>query len=204
MLFCGSPEASSGAIEVWANDDSATASAELQLLDGVYGATEAAFEAASRDTRLAPGSGLPGKAWERAGSVFADGLSAAAGFARAGAVATTRLQRGLAIPCPVPGTQAFVLCFLSAPTTPIAARIESWVAGSGEQSLQLAYGFDEELGALSAGEAAPQDVGPTILQAFAGGVPAVQAASAGSAAGAVIAFPVVRDGSVVEAVAMYL
>lgn len=204
VLFCGSPEASSGAVEVWGSDGNAASSAGLRLLDGVYGATEAAFEAASRGLLLRPGAGLPGQAWERAGSVFVDGLVQAAGFARAGAVATTRLQRGLAIPCPVPGAQPFVLCFLSAPTTPIASCIESWVAGSGARSLQLAYGFDEELGALSAGEAAPEDVGSAIVQAFAGGVPVLQAASTGAATRPLIAFPVVRDGAVVEAVAMYL
>lgn len=205
VLFCGSPDGLSGAIEVWYDDGAAAMPVGLRLLDGVYGAGEAAFEAVSRDTLLPRGSGLPGLAWERSGSVFVDGLTDAAAFVRAGAAAVTDLQRGLAIPCPVPTAETYVLSFLSAATTPIASRIESWVAGDGAESLQLAYGYDELLGRLSDGGATIDDVGPTVLQSFAGGVPTLHSATGGAGrSGPVIAFPVVRDGSVVETVAMYL
>lgn len=194
VLFCGESEGHSGAIEVWRNDPRVTS--DLKLLDGLYGAQDAAFEAASRDTFLPPGAGLPGTAWQKQASVFMDGLSSSSRFVRSEDAAMTGLKCGLAMPCPVPGDLHYVLDFLSSPEMPIAMRIESWVAGTDAQSLKRAYGHDEAVGTLPVEELGADAVDPTIFAAFAGGVP-----KAGP--GALIALPVVSDGVVVEAIAMH-
>lgn len=195
VLFCGDVAGQSGAIEVWRNDPRVTS--DLKLLDGVYGAQDAAFEAASRDTFLPRGTGLPGAAWQRQTSVFIDDLATAPKFVRAGDTVGTGIRRGLAMPCPVPGNESYVLAFLSSAEMPIASRIESWVAGADAQGLKRAYGFDESAGALGAEEHGAGEVDPVIFSAFAGGVPQ---AGAGVP---LLALPIVTDGAVVETVAMY-
>lgn len=194
VLFCGEIAGAPGALEVWRNDPRVTS--DLTLFDGVYGGGNDAFEAASRGTFLPRGTGLPGLAWQREGSVFMDGVERAAQFVRGEAAAAGGLRRGLALPCPVPGNEAYVLTFLSAPSTPIARRIESWVAGVDPQGLKLAYGHDEADGVLAPRECAPAEIDPAVLAAYAGGVP--QAGANG-----VIALPIVSDGMVAETVAMY-
>lgn len=198
VLFCGDVANQSGAIEVWHRPGGATS--DLRLLDGVYGARDAAFEAVSRGTSLAPGEGLPGRALERQASVFVNGLATSPAFARGDAAAATGLRRGIAIPCAMPGADPYVLTFLSAPTTPVASRLESWVAGADAQSLRRAYGFDERDGELPALEVAAGDVDRAVFSTFAAGVPTVGAPGAAP----LIALPVVRDGAVVETVAMTL
>jgi hypothetical protein len=194
VLFCGDVDGQSGAIEVWHNDPRITS--DLTLLDGVYGTQDASFEAASRDTFLPRGMGLPGAAWQKQGSVFMDGLSASTKFVRAQEAAATRIRRGLAMPCPVPTNDSYVLAFLSAPEMPIATRIESWVSGADAQALKRAHGFDEVAGALAVEERSSAEVDPTIFATFAGGVP-----KAGP--GSLIALPIVSDEVVVETIAMY-
>ena len=205
VLFGGAGEDQSGAIEIWRHEPAA--GTDLRLLDGVYGAKDASFAAASRATVLPRGSGLPGRAWERGASVFVDGLAESSGFARGEAAAGSELRRGLALPCPTPGPASYVLALLSAPATPIATRIESWVAGTGAQSLQRAYGFDEAAGALPVAEFAAGEADEAIFEAFAGGVPTVSrapSATAGAPVRPAIVLPVVREATVVEAVALYL
>ncbi|MDP9046024.1 MAG: GAF domain-containing protein, partial [Pseudomonadota bacterium] len=146
VFFCGDSGTSSGAIELWRHDPGE--GPDLVLADGVYAASDAAFEAASRLTRLGPGVGLPGAAWQTQACVLLDGVSSSPRFARAGLAAATGLNRGLAMPCPVPGPVDHVLAFLSAPEMPIATRIERWVAGADAQTLRRAQGFDEALGNL--------------------------------------------------------
>lgn len=199
VLFCGDVGGQSGAIEIWRNEPGAGDA--LTLVDGVYGARDAAFETASRHLSLGRGAGLPGMAWERRASVFLDGLSGSSDFKRGEAASTTELKRGFALPCPTPGNDSGVLAFLSSPSTPIANRLESWVAGSASQSLMRAYGHDEAGGALSSGEFGATEVDAAIFETFAGGVPSIGNAGA---AGRALALPVVRDGAVVETVALYL
>ena len=198
VLFCGDTKGpssrQSGAIELWRNDPRITS--DLKLFDGVYGAHDAAFEAASRETYLPRGAGLPGAAWQRQASVFLDGLGVSPKFVRAEDAAAAGIRRGLALPCSVPANENYVLAFLSAPAMPIATRIESWVPGADPQALKRAYGFDEASGALPVEERNASEVDPTVLAAFAGGVP-----KAGP--GALIALPIVSDGAVVETLAMY-
>lgn len=210
VLFGGKDSDQSGAIEIWCNDPAA--GSDLRLLDGVYGARDAAFEAASRTLALRRGTGLPGQAWEQGASVFLDGLADSAGFARGEAAARSELRRGLALPCSTPGPESCVLVLLSAPATPIATRIESWVAGGSAQSLKRAYGYDEATGPLPVAEFAAGEADGAIFETFAIGVPTVSRASPaaggpGDAPGTArpaIVLPVVRESTVVEAVALYL
>ncbi len=197
VLFCGDIANQSGAIEVWQRSPG---DAGLRLLDGVYGARDAAFEAVSRDTSIAFGEGLPGRALERHSSVFVNGLATSPAFARGDAAAATGLRRGLAFPCASPGAEPYVLTFLSAPTTPLASRLESWIAGTGARSLRRAYGFDERDGELQEVEIAAGEADSAVFATFATGVPTLAAHSGGP----LIALPVVRDGAVFETVAMTL
>jgi hypothetical protein len=206
VLLCGDAGAHSGAIEVWSNDPRVTS--DLTLMDGVYGTRDAAFEAVSRQTYLPRGSGLPGLAWQRQGSVFIEGLQTSSKFVRGDELAGSALQRGLAFACPVPTHQTYVLSFLSSAELPIAQRIEGWVAAADATSLRRAYGFDERGVSLPAADVASAQIDPAILQAFAGAVPQVGRAAARSAAGGAqgsvaIALPLVVDGAVAETVAMY-
>lgn len=206
VLFCGPVGDQSGAIEVWRNDPRITT--DMTLLDGVYGGSGSAFEAASRQTYLPRGSGLPGLAWQRQSSVFIDGLGESTKFLRADELGSSGLRHGFAVPCPVPANENYVLTFLSAPDTPIASRIESWVAGADVQSLKRACGVDERGLSLPVEAVAATAVDPTILNAFACGVPGVRqpaGGEAGATAGlSLIAWPVASEGAVVEAVALVL
>jgi len=214
VFFCGGEDAQAGAIELWRNDP--RVSTDMTLVDGYYGATAAEFVAAARETYLPRGSGLPGLAWQREGSVFIDGLAQSTQFLRAQEAAAAGIQRGLAIPCPVPSREHYVLTFLSASATPIARRIESWVPDAGGRSLQRAYGFCEVAGSLPTG--APYTTSgsgdDTIAEAFASGVPrlrqkagdepgAVGESAAAAGLGGLIVLPIVSDGVVAEAVALY-
>ena len=201
MLFCGDVGGQSGAIEVWRNDP--RVSTDLKLLDGVYGGHDADFEAASHETFLPRGSGLPGLAWQRQASAFIDGLPDSSKFVRADEAKTTGIRQGLAFPCPVPSNENFVLAFLSEPAMPIAARIESWVPDADGLSLKRGPGFGVSGKTTVVPAAATDDTGRAILEAFAGGVPTVRPAAPGELAGALIALPVLSDGVVVETVAMY-
>jgi hypothetical protein len=193
VLFCGDAGGQSGGIELWRNDPRVTG--DLKLLEGVYGTDDAAFEAASRETFLPRGSGLPGLAWQKQASVFMDGLSESTKFVRAGEAAITGIRQGLAFPCPVPSDKNYVLAFLSEPSMPIATRLESWVPDAEGRSLKPGYGFGMSVVTASS------EVEPKILEAFAGGVPTVR--QGGAASASMIALPVISDGAVVETIAMY-
>lgn len=204
VLFCGDGAGQSGAIELWRNDPRVTT--DMTLLDGVYGAQDAAFEAASRQTYLPRGTGLPGLAWQRQASVFMDGLSESSKFVRAGEAAGTALRNGFAIPCPVPTNETYVLAFLSALETPIATRIESWVPGADGQSLQKAYGASATAGGAPRPASAGGGADATVLEAFQARAPKARQQPMGQARGAgasLLALPVMSDADVVEAVAMY-
>lgn len=214
VLFCGGEGAHAGAIELWRNDPAA--GTDMTLADGYYGTTAASFVSTSRETALKRGMGLPGLAWERGGSVFIDGLATSTQFLRAEGAAAAGIERGVAIPCPVPGSAQYVLSFLSASATPIARRIESWVPGADGRSLQRAYGYCETAGALPLGDdqTTSGSGDDTIAEAFASGAPRVRqraadepgivgASAAAAGLGGLIALPVVRDGAVAETVVLY-
>ena len=71
--------------------------------------------------------------------------------------AASGIERGLAIPCPLPSRDTYVLAFLSASPTPIARRVESWAPDAEGAALQRTFGFCETDGSLPAGEAEDAD-----------------------------------------------
>lgn len=213
VFFCGDENERGGAMELWRNDPDVAA--DMTLVDGYYASTGPGFETASRNTLLLRGAGLPGLAWQRQASVFFDGLGQSS-FVRAEHAATAKLQRGLAIPCPVPTREHYVLTFLSSAATPIARRIESWRPDADGQSLERRYGYCETAGTLptGAGQTTAGKGEDTIAEAFATGVPAIRqystdepgaigVSAAAAGLGGMIALPIACDGDVVETVALY-
>jgi hypothetical protein len=212
VLFCGGGGDGPGAVEVWEGEPGTG----LQLAEGYFGATSPSFAAASRAATLAPGQGLPGLAWQQQRSVFIDGLPHSPLFQRAEAAQAAGLDRGLAFPCPVPGPRHYVLSLLSAAALPIARRLESWVPDPAGQGLQRAYGYCEQAGALPVGaESTSAGSGEdSIALAYATAVPQLRAkaaaepgavgeAAAAAGLGSVAVLPIVHDGAVVEALALY-
>jgi hypothetical protein len=183
VLFCGGAgDADAGAVELWHNDPRITT--DLTLVDGYYGATPEDFAAASRETFLPRGSGLPGLAWQREGSVLLERVDGSSKFVRAEQAAAAGLQHGLALPCAVPANQNHVLVLLATPTMPIARRIRSWVRHG--DTLVRADGFGEDAG---------QPL-PAIAEAFAGALPLARAG--------MLALPLMAGGDVVEVLALHL
>ena len=196
LLFCGDVEAEVGAVELWRNDPRVTP--DMTLADGYYGATPDGFEAASNDTYLERGTGLPGLAWQHEASVHFADLSRSASFPRAAAAASAGIRSGLAFPCPVPGRENYAVSFLWPADIPAARRIESWVRVGEDATPTLAYAVDGD-GAAAAGSAAG---GPdaVVLRAFATSVPAL-APQPGPGGHGVLALPIAIDGGVTEVLA---
>lgn len=226
VLFCGEPDGQSGAIELWRNDPRVTG--DMLLVDGHYGAlpdaSGIAFEAASRDTFLPRGGGLPGLAWQRGAAVLIDDLAASPRFVRADEARAAGIERGLAIPCATTADDAWVLALLSTRGQPVASRVEVFApeesgtsAGTAARpptQLQRVLGHCETDGPLPAGVAVALDGGP-VGDAFVNGMPTITADLAAApcaicadaaAAGclAMVAVPVICDGAVVEVVLLYL
>ncbi len=209
VFFCGGDTADRGAIELWRNDP--RVATDMTLVDGCYGTAAQAFESLSRETYLPRGSGLPGLAWQRGAAVLIDDLGNARRFVRAEDAAAAGVQRGLALPCTSLGHESYVMTFLSAAESPVARRIESWVAGDGATP-ERHFGHCEVLGPLPGGEALA--AGSTIGRVFASGVPALSvradsepgelgASAARAGLGAVLAMPVIGDEGVREVAVLY-
>ncbi len=222
VLLCGQGNAPAdapanaqvGAIELWRNDP--RVESDLRLADGYFGATDPDLEALSRDSFLPRGQGLPGLAWQRDAAVFIENIGKSRHFLRTQTAASAGIVRGLALPCSTRTHQTWVVSLLSAPQSPIARRIESWLPDASGAALQRAFGFCEVSGALTAdaGSAAPVDaLGPIGLawtsataQVAHGAAVAAQAGSHHRpAAGlrSVLAIPLIADDRVSEVVALY-
>lgn len=218
LLFCGGLAPDTGAVELWRNDP--RISTDMTLDDGYYGATAPAFAAAARETYMPRGTGLPGLAWQRQATVWADGLDNAPQFLRGEAAAAAGIRRGLALPCPVPGHRHHVLALLGSDATPVARRIECWepaattITGTG---LQRRAGHCALLGPLPCGSACTSSGGDddSLAAAFASAMPrirqraadepgAVGAAAAAAGLGGLLALPVLNDGVVSEVLALYV
>ena len=214
VMFCGDDEAHAGAIELWRHDPAETA--EMLLADGYYGHTAEAFEFISRRTSFRKGNGLPGLAWGSGLPVFMEDLGKGARFLRAETATKVGINRGFAMPCPVPGANSYVMAFLSALATPIVRRFESWEPDDTRAHLVRTGGFCEIGGSLtpSAGDAGPERGQGTIGRAFLTGAPAfsdnaasepgsIGASAAAAGLQSVVAVPIVRDGLLVAVVAWY-
>lgn len=172
LIFCGDDRQHLGAIELWHHD--AANSLDMVLDAGYYGGTAEVFEYVSKHTRFRPGTGLPGLVWSSGLPVFMADLGKGTRFIRAESAERVGINRGFALPCPVPGPDTFVLAFLSALATPLVRRFETWRPTADGQAIERAGGFCEVEGALpeSAGPRIPAGEGP-LGQAFATGVPVI-------------------------------
>ena len=196
VLLCGDSEVHVGAIELWRNDPRVTS--DLALADGYFGSTAPALEDLSRDGSLARGTGAPGLAWQREAAVFIDNVGESPQFLRAQVAASAGILRALALPCSLPGREAWVLSLLSSAGTPIARRVESWLPDEGSAThLQRAFGFCEVQGRLAANglSAQPIDDLGAIGRAWRSGV--------AQAAGGVLVIPVIGELGVSEVVALH-
>jgi len=126
-------------------------SADMALVDGYYGTTADTFEYISRRTTVRRGNGLPGIAWGSGLPVFIEDLGKSARFLRADSAVKVGINRGFAVPCPVPSDASFVLAFLSALGTPIARRVEIWKPDAEREHLHLEGGFCEQGGRIDPG-----------------------------------------------------
>jgi hypothetical protein len=197
VLFCGDAEAESGAIELWRNDPRVTT--DMTLVDGYYGAAEA-LAAASSDTYIPRGAGLPGLAWQRQASVFMEDLGDGSRFVRHEAALAAGVRRGLAIPCPLPTRENFAVAFLSTTERPVPCRWARW--GRAGVGLQRGFGFCEAEGALSAGGTvdSADSADPTLLAALRSGAPQLRQADPVSA---MLALPIHGEEGVSEVLALY-
>lgn len=212
LVFCGDDESHAGAIEVWHNDPDA--SKDLTLDDGYYGTTAEAFEYISRRTAFRRGTGLPGLAWDTGLPVFMPDLGKGGRFLRADGAVKVGINRGFAIPCSTPGTDHFVMAFLSALATPIVRRFESWLPDVDGGVLWRREGFCELLGTLDGGSERVLPGCGALGRALASGVPQVAVIAGDEPAGigiaakkagleALVALPVLSHGHVTAVVAWY-
>ncbi|WP_020179250.1 GAF domain-containing protein [Methylopila sp. M107] len=213
VFFCGDDEENVGVIEVWKHDPER--SPGIKFVDGHFGIAEA-LEWEARHITFMPGSGLPGMVWLRNRPVFVADLGNAARFIRTDDARRVGLNKGLGIPCPGDGANAWVMLFLSAFGTPIAQRQEIWSVGEGGETLAFRTGDcvrDPDLPKSLAGAVIGRGEG-AIGQALTTGAPKIAAslaadatpvATSAAAAGlaAMVALPIYDDDEVSSVVSFY-
>ena len=222
VLFCGDDEKHVGAIELWHNDQ--TKSHEMGLVDGYYGTADT-FEFNSRHTKFPRGFGLPGRTWKAGMPLVIKDLHNAKGFLRWEEASEIGINCGVGIPYKTASSQTasdstdqtWVMTFLSAQATPIAARFEIWVPNESRSALVFQSGDcskDTDLEALYAATTIARGEGP-IGGAWTTGMPALHenlkhdksvAASLAQAAGMnqMVALPVIEDARLKAVLAWYL
>lgn len=202
LIFCGDSETQAGAIELWRNQPEQ--GKDMVLDDGYYGATSNVFEFISRRTAFRKGTGLPGLAWESGLPVFMNDLGKGGRFLRADSAQKVGINRGFAIPCTTPGTDRYVMAFLSALATPLVRRFETWLPDDAGTHLLRREGFCELEGPLDTGPLEDRvDAGRGPLgRALASGVPAVGDSTV-SGLTSLVALPVLQAGRVVAVVAWH-
>ncbi len=204
VLFCGDPEQSAGAIELWHNDP--RVSTDMSLVDGHFGAGGEGLSALSRDAYLPRGTGLAGLAWQRGAAVLIDDLGQSNRFLRGESTDPIGIKRGLALPCSSRDRHHYVLNFLSASKAPIAQCIETWALAADGSTLQRGLGFSEAEGALPAGGDGPSLASSgqhAIVVAFETGVAQVSDHPTSGKTASLLAIPVIAEGQVAEVVALY-
>ena len=215
VFFCGDDTAERGAIELWRNDPRVTT--DMTLVDGRYGAQAGELEALSRETFLPRGTGLPGLAWQRGGTVYN-------GRPGRGGPLPARRHRGRCRAAPWPG-DPLPFAGPAEPCADLPRTLRHCRSPCGSKSgrptqpvphLRRGLGFCEAEGPLTSAAA---DVAVTagegcVARAFRTGVPALTPAAAsepgpvGVSAGAcradaLVALPIVSEGEVVEVLALY-
>jgi hypothetical protein len=137
VLFCGGDAKHVGAIELWHNDPEA--SHEMGLVDGYYGTADM-FEFNSRHTKFPRGFGLPGRVWKAGMPLIIKDLHNSKQFLRWEEATEIGINCGVGIPYKTPSDQIWVMAFLSAQATPIAARFEIWVPNQTRSALVFQSG----------------------------------------------------------------
>ncbi|MEF7613833.1 GAF domain-containing protein [Aquincola sp. MAHUQ-54] len=215
VVYCAHGAGAASALELWHQDPRVTT--DMTLVDGAYGPGAQTFESISHDTTLPRGVGLPGLAWQRGEGVFMEDITDGTGrFLRAAYASSAGLQRGLALPAGARSAESHVLTFLAGASLPLAQRVERWAPGENRARLHRVEAFSELHGGRSQADASlPLDGAGSIAQAFASGMPAINAhprsepgapaaAAAGIGATALIVVPVQWEDEVSEVVALYL
>ncbi len=172
VLFCGDDEKHVGAIELWHND--LEVSHEMGLVDGYYGTADM-FEFNSRHTKFPRGFGLPGRTWKAAMPLIIKNLHDSKRFLRWEEASEIGINCGVGIPYRTSAERTWVVTFLSAQATPIAARFEIWVPNQSRSALVFQSGDcsrDTDLDALYASKSIGKGEG-SIGGAWATGMPAI-------------------------------
>jgi len=173
VLFCGVDEKHVGAIELWHND--LEVSHEMGLVDGYYGTADM-FEFNSRHTKFPRGFGLPGRTWKAAMPLIIKNLHDSKRFLRWEEASEIGINCGVGIPYRTSAERTWVVTFLSAQATPIAARFEIWVPNQSRSALVFQSGDcsrDTDLDALYASKSIGKGEG-SIGGAWATGMPAIR------------------------------
>jgi hypothetical protein len=214
VLFCGDDAMHVGAIELWHNNPET--SHEMALVDGYYGTADM-FEFNSRHTKFPRGFGLPGRAWKAGMPLIIKDLHNSRQFLRWEEATQIGINCGVGIPYKTPVEQTWVIAFLSAQATPIAARFEIWVPNPSRSSLVYQSGDcckHTELDALYASTTIRKGEG-IIGGAWATGMPAINenlehdesiAASFARSSGMnqIVALPVIENAALKAVLAWYL
>jgi hypothetical protein len=214
VLFCGDDEKHVGAIELWHND--LEVSHEMGLVDGYYGTADM-FEFNSRHTKFPRGFGLPGRTWKAAMPLIIKNLHDSKRFLRWEEASEIGINCGVGIPYRTSAERTWVVTFLSAQATPIAARFEIWVPNQSRSALVFQSGDcsrNTDLDALYASKFIGKGEG-SIGGAWATGMPAIGenlaldesvAASLGRASGMkqIVVLPVIDNALLKAVLAWYL
>lgn len=218
VLLMGGAGAAVGTVELWRNDG--RLSPDMTLVDGYFGngSQAAELEALTRDGWLPRGAGAPGLAWQSGETVCIADIASSSRFLRKEAALALGIGRALALPCSVRDASNWVLALLSAPSKPIALRVEVWAQPAApSDGLVRISGFCESTGELPTGAATVHklDALGAVGTVWRTGVaqastqwpepltPDDQQALRALGAQSVLALPVLMDDAVHEVVALY-
>ena len=140
VFLCGDDEEHAGSIEVWCQDS--VENDKLQVVDGYYGTLQN-FERVSRNTKMAKGQGIPGRAWQSGIPVLLEDFGQMFGLSQSPGKQQTAISTGLGIPLIHSDGTVHVITFLSARTTPIAKRIQIWTLDDERRQLTCQHGFSK-------------------------------------------------------------
>lgn len=210
VLYCGEDDDHAGAVELWHNGPAQ--GKDMTLAEGFYGQTAETFEYVSRRTSFRRGTGLPGLAWQQHAPVFLADLGRGSGFLRSDSAVKVGINRGLAFPCATPGTDTWVLAFLSALGTPLAQRVEVWRAGAAGAAPVLGSGCCETEGLLADGSESLPAAAGCILECWTSGLPTLTHAlgeqpnrgAQQPGLSSMLVLPALEGGAVKATVALYL
>lgn len=214
VLLCGDDEKHVGAIELWHND--LKISHEMGLVDGYYGTADM-FEFNSRHTKFPRGFGLPGRTWKAGMPLIIKDLHNSKQFLRWEEASEIGINCGVGIPYKTFPDQTWVMTFLSAQGTPIAARFEIWVPNENRSALVFQSGEcgkQNDLNALYRSTTIEKGTG-SIGGAWATGMPAINenlkheesnVASLAFSSGMkqIVALPVIENALLKAVLAWYL